>query len=137
MAEAKDLRSTLGRVRGLGSAKDGLHHWWMQRLTALALVPLSIYFVYSIMMMVTSKDSGYLISWLAQPHAAILMVLFLGAMFYHAKLGLQVVIEDYVHTPCCKYFLLVSNTFAAWLLASVSILAVVRLHFLDLFSSSL
>jgi len=90
------IRTPLGRVRGLGSAKDGTEHWWLQRVTAIALVPLTIWFVLSLMGHL-GQDRAQLSQWLRSPSTATPMALFLIAGFWHLKLGLQVVIEDYVH----------------------------------------
>ncbi|MBL8628648.1 MAG: succinate dehydrogenase, hydrophobic membrane anchor protein [Rhodospirillaceae bacterium] len=89
------LRSPLGRVRGLGSAKEGVHHWWAQRVTAVALVPLIVWFVWSILSMADANFVEFT-NWLYDPLNATLMILFIVAAFHHAQLGLQVVIEDYV-----------------------------------------
>lgn len=122
----RDLRTPLARVTGLGAAKDGTGHWWMQRLTAIALVPLVVWFVASVVSL-AGVGQGELKAWLANPLAALLMVLFLGTGFYHLKLGLQVVIEDYVQGGPAKLALLIVNTFACVLLAGASILAVLKL----------
>ncbi len=95
------LRTPLGRVRGLGSAKEGVGHWWAQRVTALALVPLSIWFVASVISL-AGADHAAVVSWLGSPVVTVLMLLLLAATFYHAALGLQVVIEDYVHDEAVK-----------------------------------
>src|SRR5579863_1307454 len=93
---ASRMRSPLGRALGLGSTKRGVEHWWVQRVTAVALIPLSLWFVAALL----RQMGGGLASvhhWLGRPVPAILMVLFLITTFYHAALGLEVVIEDYVH----------------------------------------
>jgi succinate dehydrogenase membrane anchor subunit len=122
------LRTPLARVTGLGSAKDGTGHWWLQRLTAIALVPLVVWFVASVLSL-TGAEQAAVKAWLANPLAALLMVLFLGTGFYHLKLGLQVVIEDYVHGHACKVAMLIANAFACILLGGGSILAVLKLTF--------
>ena len=91
------MRSPLGRAMGLGSAKEGVEHWWMARVSAVALIPLTLWFVASIIAH-TGSDYATFIVWLRTPIAAILMTLLLIALFYHTALGLQVVIEDYVHS---------------------------------------
>jgi len=89
------MRSTLGRARGLGSAKEGVGHWWWQRVTAVALVPLSLWFVASIVSLAGGGHDAVL-AWLAQPVPAVLMLLLVIATYWHAALGMQVVVEDYV-----------------------------------------
>jgi succinate dehydrogenase / fumarate reductase membrane anchor subunit len=101
----KSMRSDLGRVRGLGSAKDGVAHWWMQRMTALALIPLSLWFVATLVCLIDS-DHATAIWWLGSPLTLGLMSVFLIALVYHAVLGLQVVIEDYIHGHATKLVLL-------------------------------
>jgi succinate dehydrogenase / fumarate reductase, membrane anchor subunit len=95
------LRSPLAKVRGLGSAKEGTHHWWAQRLSAIALVPLSFWFIYSLVSM-TTLDYMAAIGWLQTPMTSTLLILFVFALFYHAQLGMQVVIEDYVGNEILK-----------------------------------
>jgi succinate dehydrogenase / fumarate reductase membrane anchor subunit len=91
------MRSTLGRARGLGSAKTGLHHWWMQRVTAIALLPLSLYFVLT-MLMLDHSTRLQVVAFMAEPWNAVLYLCLVVALFYHLSLGLQVVLEDYVHS---------------------------------------
>ncbi len=122
------LRSDLGRVRGLGSAKDGTSHWWTQRVTAVALVPLSIWFVFSVVNLVGVDKDGFKV-WLNGPGSFVLMVLFLIALFYHMQLGLQVVIEDYVHNERNKVTSLVLNKLLAVFLVVSSITALMRIAF--------
>ena len=89
-------RSEIKRVKGLGTAKHGFGHWWMQRLTAVFMIPLGIWFVYSLMSM-ESRSVDSLILWLHNPVSAVLMALWTITVVYHAALGLQVIIEDYIH----------------------------------------
>ena len=119
------LQTPLAKVRHLGAAKEGVHHWWGQRLTAILLVPLSLWFVGSLWSIVVGGGGrDALVDWLSGPVAAVLMLLFLGATFYHLKLGLQVVIEDYVHGPC-KWVLLILNTLLCLLLALAALYSVI------------
>jgi succinate dehydrogenase / fumarate reductase membrane anchor subunit len=122
------LRSPLGRVMGLGSAKEGVAHWWAQRLTAIALVPLVLWFV-SALIGLTGAGRVAVVAWLHAPLPAIATVLMLIAMFYHMALGVQVVIEDYVHSEWSKITLLVLNKFVAYALAAAGIFAVLRIAF--------
>ncbi len=105
------IQTPLARVRHLGSAKEGTDHWWWQRLTAILLVPLSLWFVASICWLIVGGATYEAFQdWLSGPVAAILMLIFVGALFYHLKLGLQVVIEDYVHKKAVKWtFLIMIN----------------------------
>ena len=125
---AKTLRSPLGRAIGLGSAKDGVEHWWIQRLTAVALVPLSLWFVSSVIAL-AGADHESMREWLSGPLAAILMLLVIGTTFYHAALGLQVVIEDYVHHEGAKFAALVLNKLICFALAVAGIFAVLKIAF--------
>ena len=122
------MRTPLARVRGLGSAKDGVHHWWMQRLTAVALVPLVLWFVVSIAgLSGMSHDDA--VAWISSPAVAIMLTLLSVATFYHAQLGVQVVIEDYVHSKPVKLAALVALKFAAIIMAVASIFAVLKIAF--------
>jgi succinate dehydrogenase / fumarate reductase, membrane anchor subunit len=125
---AKSLRSPLGRAIGLGSAKEGAEHWWLQRLTAIALIPLSLWFVASVIAL-AGADHVQVVDWLSSPLAAIIMVLLIGATFYHAALGLQVVIEDYVHAEGLKIAALVLNKLVCFALAIAGIFAVLKIAF--------
>jgi succinate dehydrogenase / fumarate reductase membrane anchor subunit len=122
------MRSTLGRVRHLGSAKQGVHHWWMQRLTALALIPLTLWFVASVAGM-AGMDHAAAVAWIASPPVAIALVLLIGATFYHAQLGVQVVVEDYIHNEGVKLAVLVLVKFASIVLAVAAIFAVLKIAF--------
>ena len=90
------MKTHLARVRGLGSAKEGTHHWWMQRLTANALIPLTVWFATSIIGIV-GADHAAVVNWFSSPVISIFMILFVSTMVYHSTLGVQVVIEDYIH----------------------------------------
>lgn len=122
------FRTPLGRVRGLGSAKDGTGHWWMQRLTALALVPITVWFVISVIGM-AGASYGEFSAWLANPLVAGLFLILIAATFYHAVLGLQVVVEDYLHNEGVKIATLLVIKAAAVLLGLTAALSVLRLLF--------
>ena len=92
------LRSDLGRVKGLGSAKEGVQHWRLQRLTALALLPLTLWFVMSLLC-VFQGSHAEVVQWIGQPHITVLLLALSIALFWHLLLGVQVVIDDYVHVP--------------------------------------
>lgn len=123
-----DLRSPLNRARGLGSAKDGLHHWWAQRLTALALIPLVIWFAISLVML-SGADYGMVRAWIASPVAMVLLILTIVIGLHHGQLGMQVVIEDYVHNDGVKLALIVAVRFIAVLFGLAAVVAIMRIGF--------
>ena len=118
-------RSPLARARGLGSAKEGVEHWWAERLSAVALVPLTLWFAASVMA-VAGGDHAAFVAWLGSPLSSVCMVLLLIALFYHMALGLQVVIEDYVHSGA-KIPLLVAMRLGCFSLATAGIVATIRI----------
>jgi succinate dehydrogenase / fumarate reductase membrane anchor subunit len=122
------LRSPLSQARGLGSAKDGVHHWWMQRLTAMALIPLSLWFVFSIARY-HMADYPTMVAWLHNPYVAVALVLYFAALFYHSVLGVQVVIEDYVANEALKLTALVLVKFAHFALGAAAVFAVLKIAF--------
>ncbi len=119
-------RSPLARVRGLGPAREGVAHWWAQRVTAVALVPLLLWFVASLCVM-TGASQQEVRAWIADPVVSVLLVLLTVAGFHHAQLGLQVVLEDYVHTEWLKIASTILTKFAAVVLAVMVIFSVVRI----------
>jgi succinate dehydrogenase / fumarate reductase membrane anchor subunit len=122
------MRSPLGRARGLGSARGGVEHWWMQRVTAAALIPLTLWFAVSLIEL-TGSDYNAFIAWLKAPFVAILMVLLLIALFHHMALGLQVVVEDYVHSELAKIPAVVAIRLVCVALAVAGIFATLRIAF--------
>ena len=122
------LRSDLGRVRGLGSAKTGAHHWWHQRLTAVAIVPLSIWLVIALLGKMNATHAE-LVAWIGQPMVTVLLVALILSVFYHAKLGLQVVIEDYVHGEFAKLALLIAMKLGLAFGTLVGVIAVMKISF--------
>ena len=129
MKSEGSLRTPLGRAVGLGSAKEGVEHWWWQRLTAVALVPLSLWVVAAL---IGHLGGGYetAVAWIGSPVPAILLILALAAGLYHAALGVQVVIEDYVHEEWMKVTALILLRLFCFLLAVAGIFAVLRLSLL-------
>lgn len=121
------LRSPLGRVLGSGSAKEGVHHWWSQRLTSVALVPLTIWFVISLLSL-PSFEHVTVVSWIAQSWTSLLLILFILVATWHSQLGVRVVIEDYVHGGA-KTLTLVLITFIHALVAVAGVFAVLKVAF--------
>lgn len=120
------LRSPLGRVLGLGSAKDGTSHWWGQRVSAVALVFLGLWFAYALATM-SGFSHEEAVSFIGQPVNSILLLLLTLTLAYHSYLGLQVVIEDYVHAPGLKLASLLLSRFAHILLGVAGAFAVLRI----------
>jgi len=120
-----DLRTPLARVRHLGSARSGTHHWWMQRLSALALVPLTIWFAIAVVQLI-GADYVTVKLWLAKPYSMIAMIATIALSFYHGQLGLQVVIEDYITAEWQKLTAIILVKFAAVALGLTGIVAVLR-----------
>jgi succinate dehydrogenase / fumarate reductase membrane anchor subunit len=128
MAMTRQMRSPLGRVLGLGSAKEGVEHWWRQRTTAIALVPLVVWFVIAVIGLV-GADRTAMVAWMHNPIPAMLMILLIVATFYHAALGLQVVIEDYIHGEGTRLATLIVMRLLCVLFVVRGVLAVLKLAF--------
>lgn len=124
-----EVRSPLAIVRGLGSAKSGTDHFIHQRVTAIALIPLTWWFISSLMKIALSPDSDKLVHWLSAGFNAGTLIVLLIALFYHAKLGVQTIIEDYIHCHCVKITALLINYFVMFAFTAISVLAVLKLHF--------
>lgn len=122
------LLTPLKKARGLGSAKEGAQHWWMQRVSAVALVPLTLWAAFSVASM-AGKPYEAVLTYFAAPFNVAMFTLFLFTAFYHAVLGLQVVIEDYIHHEGAKVAALIAMKLVMVLLGTVSILAVLRATF--------
>ena len=122
----KPLRSDLARARGLGSAKEGVQHWWAQRLTALALIPLGLWFVAGLIAHL-GLDQAAAAAWLRRPVVLGLTALLIVALFHHAQLGLQVVIEDYVAHEATKLVALILVKAAAVVLATAALVALLTI----------
>ena len=121
------LQSPIAKVRGLGSAKEGVHHWWGQRLTAIVLVPLSLWFIYSLVV-ITGADYATVTAWLGNTLNAALMLLLIISLYYHAALGVQVVIEDYIDSEWQKIGCLILVKFLAWLAGLSAGIAVLKVY---------
>ena len=122
----RSLRTPLAKARGLGSAKDGTHHFWVQRLTAVALIPLTVWLALSLASIATAGQAE-VVAWMKSPLSAILMVSFIMAGFWHMKLGLQVVIEDYMHAESIKIACLIFNNLITIFLALTASLSVLKM----------
>ena len=127
MAAGK-MSTPLARVRGLGAARSGTDHFWRQRLTAVANVPLSIAFVL-IVVALLGRNHAAVVQILGSPIVAIILLLFVLSMAYHMKLGMQAVIEDYVHDDGMKYTLLIGNLFFCVVIAFAAAFAILKLSF--------
>jgi succinate dehydrogenase / fumarate reductase membrane anchor subunit len=123
-----DRRTPLARARGLGSAKDGVGHWWAQRLTAIALIPLVVWFAISLVML-SGADYTVVRAWIGSPLVMMLLVLTIAVGLHHAQLGMQVVIEDYVGSDGWKLALIVIVKFIAVLFGLGAIVAILRIGF--------
>jgi succinate dehydrogenase / fumarate reductase membrane anchor subunit len=123
-----DMRTPLARANHLGSAREGANHWWWQRLTALALVPLLLWLVGSLVCLI-GADYLAMRTWVARPAVTVALVTLLIALFYHAQLGLQVILEDYVHAEGFKLASLVAVRFACLLLGLLGVISVLRIAF--------
>jgi succinate dehydrogenase / fumarate reductase membrane anchor subunit len=124
---SKNLTTPLKRVRGNGAAGDGVHHWWAQRLSAVALIPLSLWFLSSLISLMGGGREAVL-EWMTSPYAAIAMALFVVVIFYHAFQGLRVIVEDYISCSCGQVMMITALRFAALLLAGAGVLATIKLH---------
>ena len=123
-----NMRTPLGKVRGLGSARDGTHHWWMQRVTAIANLPLMIFFIIFIIAHLGSSRAE-LVAAIANPMIAIVLSLTMISVLWHMRLGLQVVIEDYVHGVAAKLAAILANTFFTAALGVAALYAILKMSF--------
>ena len=122
-----DLRSPLSKAKGLGSAREGTGHFWHQRLTSLLLVPLVLWFGFSLASM--PVDHATLVGWIARPLVTVALVLLISAVFYHAKLGLQMVIEDYVASHAWRTITLLLSNLVCLLFGLVGVVSVLKIAF--------
>lgn len=122
------MRTPLGRVRGLGSAKDGTDHFWTERMTSVALVPLTIIFL---IIIIATSGTGYdnVRATLASPLVSMLILLYVLVGIYHMKIGMEVIIEDYVHSEGLKIMAFIGNLFFSGFLGIASVFAVLKISF--------
>jgi len=120
------LRAPLGRVLGLGTAKEGTDHWWGQRVSGVALVLLGLWFVASVVVS-PSLEHGFVVEFIGQPFNSVLLSLLCLTAAYHSYLGVQVVIEDYVHAHGSKFVSLILSRFAHVFVVVISIYAILRI----------
>ena len=123
-----DLRTPLSRARGLGSAKQGVHHWWAQRITAVALIPLVAWFAISLIML-SGADYAVVRAWIGSPAVMVLLTLTIVIGLHHGQLGMQEVVEDYVHSEGLKLALIVLLRFTAVFFGLAAIVAILRIGF--------
>lgn len=123
-----EMRSPLGKARGLGSSNEGVGHWWNQRLTSLALIPLCLWFAFSACGFIGGGYEGYQ-AWVSVPGNTTLLVLLIAVSFYHAQEGIQVVLEDYVSCECKRVGGIIAVKFACALFGTASILSVLKVAF--------
>jgi succinate dehydrogenase / fumarate reductase, membrane anchor subunit len=128
MQQNSSLRTPLGKVRGLGSAKSGTEHFFRQRVTALANVPLAIAFII-IVASLQGADHARMTATLAHPLVAILLLLFIVSGVIHMRLGMQVIIEDYIHAEGLKIAMLIGNTFFAIIIGAASVFSILKMAF--------
>lgn len=133
---ATDIKSPLSVAKGMGSAKSGTHHFMAQRLTAVANIPLVLWVVYNVVSLIINGSADPDVrfvqarEWVANPINTILLILFIVNIFHHAALGLQIVIEDYMHKPFMKYATLIGVRFLSFLLAASAVVSVLRIAFI-------
>lgn len=116
------------KAHGLGGVRTGPHHWWLQRLTAIALIPLTVWVAFVVAGLV-GKDYATVTAWFDQPFHAVMLVLFVFFVVYHASLGLQVVIEDYVHTPALRIASLIAIKLALIMAGTFCAVVILKLFF--------
>lgn len=122
------LRTPLSKVKGLGPAKEGVGHWWHQRLTAIALIPLALWFSFSIALLAVA-DYSTVSAWIGSPLSSTLMILAISVGFYHGYLGIQVVIEDYIAHEPLKIGLLIAVAMMAILFTTLGVVSILKISF--------
>jgi succinate dehydrogenase / fumarate reductase, membrane anchor subunit len=129
MDNSSPLRTPIKRARRLGASGEGTHHFWLQRVTAVALIPLSVWFIVALVSNLIGGDAASVAQWLKSPVTALTLGALLVALFMHARLGVQTIIEDYVKCEIRKIALLLLLNALILGFGAASLMAVVRLHF--------
>lgn len=122
----KDLRSPLAKAKGLGASGDGSHHFWLQRITALALIPLVLWFCFSIALLPEASYSS-VTQWLQSPFNAIMMTVLVVTSFQHAHLGLQVIFEDYIHDHAMRFIAVMTVKFLSYFMMAAGLYAIIKI----------
>ena len=122
------MRSQLGRARGAGSAKSGTHHWWLERVTAVALIPLTLWFVFATIHL-AGQPQGTVRQWVANPINTVLLLALVAMTFHHMQLGLQVVMEDYIDNRAVRSISILCNKALALLLSLLCAVSILRMAF--------
>lgn len=126
------IRTPLKQARGLGAAHSGTHHFWLQRVSAVALIPLTMWFLVELLATLLGGDRGMMIAWMRAPFTALLMATLIVALFMHARLGVQTILEDYVHSKRLKIALLLTLNFLTLGFGAMALMAIAHLHFVGL-----
>ena len=129
MEKSSSLRTPIKRARGLGASHSGTHHFWVQRVSAVALIPLSIWFMTSFVTHMLGADRSQVVTWLQNPLTALAISLFIVALFIHARLGIQTIIEDYVQHAGKKIATMLLLNMLILCFGAASLMAIARLHF--------
>ncbi len=131
MKSSTRLRSPLSKARGLGSAKSGAHHWWLERMTSLALIPLTVWFLVALLSQLGAPRE-VVQAWFAAPHVSILFAALMGILLWHTKMGLSVIIEDYVHAHARKHAAVIIKDIVIYALGLAVLFSIVKLHFIGI-----
>ncbi len=122
----KDLRSPIAKVKGLGSSSDASHHFWLERITALGLIPLIIWFCISVTLL-PEVSYAVLVDWLQAPFNTIMMILIIVIAFHHGQLGMQVIIEDYVASLSIRLPFILAIKFISYFLMALGVYSILRI----------